>query len=122
MEKNYHLNINSQYSGITQIELISNDFEKIGEIGIEDNIIMILFIKKKFRRNGYGSLMLKKAESLIRNNGFKQSCLYFESLDPNLISNTEVKNFYLKNGYTTVPWYKKWYYGHNECYLCKNFN
>ncbi|HAF64167.1 TPA: hypothetical protein DEQ95_03420 [Candidatus Beckwithbacteria bacterium] len=63
---------------------------------IKDHWVSLLFrfaISKKFRQQSHGSKLLKKAETLLKKQGFKTVILFVENDDKVLVS------FYKKRGY-----------------------
>ena len=92
----YHTEQNNSTScNITYVIKIKND-SIAGCVGIENNVIKHLRIKKKFRRCGIGTSLLNKAENIIK----KQ--FYFESLAFVHCENRAAIKLFDKNGYLPV--------------------
>lgn len=98
---------------IKSFQLRKND-NIIGSITWEKNEIRTLLVEQEYRRKGYGSDLLKKAELEIQKN-YTQVILLAYSSEPG------VKTFYFKNGYWEPSFIKRWFLGLPQNYLIKDF-
>lgn len=78
-----------------------------------------MHVQKLYRKKGIGSLLLREAETDIKKY-YICAILLAYPLD-NSISRYELNKFYAKNGFYSLPFYKRWWYNVSENVLIKYF-
>jgi uracil-DNA glycosylase len=75
---------------------LSSKDELVGTVSVNFNYIANLFVLEEHRRQGYGSILLKQAEEIVRGKGYTECIL---DVSPNGIEYTDLVSFYEKNKY-----------------------
>ncbi len=73
--------------------------------------IVTLDVREKCRRRGYGSMLLERAEDILRDYGIE---IYDLQVD---VSNRNAVRFYNKHGFTVVRTLPNYYANGNDAYL-----
>lgn len=96
----------SDFGGYGCIELTAgNTF--IGQVTYDGDIIRLVMVNENYRRQGYGSKLLRRAEEQIKTNGYKIAFLIPVPLDKENLS--QLQQFYFKNGWNYLPQYIQWF-------------
>ncbi len=79
---------------------------------LELHIIDVLWIKEEFRKDGYGSTLLKEVEKIVKEKGCK--LVHLDTFD------FQAKDFYLKHGYEIFGVLDNCPCGRKRYYMKKN--
>lgn len=92
------------------------DTKTIAEAIYSRNIVKIVNVAREYGNQGYCGKILREVERQIRKNGYQECKVIVEPIHE--IDGNKVREFYLRQGWKPLPWYKQIIYSEN--YLCKS--
>lgn len=92
----YTSQVNNTSCSTTGYVVIMKDTSILGCVGISKNTIKHLRVVTKYKRQGIGSLLLKKSESILKRRGYVVGIAYVHA------NNLTAQNFFYKNNYLPV--------------------